>query len=63
MFSILGYSHLSGVTVMGAKWPLDNVEVPFGTSLTLSNEVSGDLRISIGVGRAMLLAHPYPDVR
>ncbi len=63
LFSILGYSHLSGVTVMGAKWPLDNVEVPFGTSLTLSNEVSGDLRISIGVGRAMLLAHPYPDIR
>lgn len=62
LFSILGYSHLSGVTVMGAKWPLDNVEVPFGTSLTLSNEVSGDLRISLGVGRALLLAHPYSDV-
>jgi thiamine pyrophosphokinase len=59
-FSILGFSHLSGVSVMGAKWPLDGVEVPFGTSLTLSNEVRGDLRISIGVGRALLLAHPYP---
>lgn len=60
LFSILGFSHLSGVTVMGARWPLDCVEVPFGTSLTLSNEVRGDLRISIGVGRALLLAHPYP---
>lgn len=59
-FSILGFSHLSGVSVMGAKWPLDGVEVPFGASLTLSNEVRGDLRISIGVGRALLLAHPYP---
>ncbi len=60
LFSILGFSHLSGVTVMGAKWPLDSVEVPFGSSHTLSNEVRGDLRISIGVGRALLLAHPYP---
>lgn len=60
VFSILGFSHLSGVSVMGAKWPLDGVEVPFGSSLTLSNEVRGDLRISIGVGRAVLLAHPYP---
>ena len=43
LFSILGFSHLSGVSVMGAKWPLDSVEVPFGSSLTLSNEVRGDL--------------------
>lgn len=60
MFSILGFSHLSGLTVIGAKWPLDSVEVPFGSSLTISNEVRGDLRISLAVGRAMLLAHPYP---
>jgi thiamine pyrophosphokinase len=60
LFSILGFSHLSGVTVMGARWNLDSVEVPFGSSLTLSNEVRGDLRISLAVGRALLLAHPYP---
>jgi len=60
LFSILGFSHLSGLTVIGAKWPLDSVEVPFGSSLTISNEVRGDLCISLAVGRAMLLAHPYP---
>lgn len=60
LFSILGFSHLSGVTVTGAKWPLDCVEVPFGSSLTVSNEVRGGLRISFAVGRAVLLAHPYP---
>jgi thiamine pyrophosphokinase len=60
LFSILGFSHLSGVTVAGAKWPLENVEVPFGSSLTVSNEVRGGLRISFAVGRAMLVAHPYP---
>lgn len=60
LFSIVGFSHLSGLTVLGARWTLDSVEVPFGTSQTLSNEVRGDLRISLAVGRAMLLAHPYP---
>ena len=60
LFSILGFSHLSGLTVIGAKWPLETVEVPFGSSLTISNEVFGELRISLAVGRALLIAHPYP---
>jgi thiamine pyrophosphokinase len=60
LFSVLGFSDLSGLTVEGAKWPLNNVEVAFGSSLTLSNEVRGQLRITLGSGRALLLAHPYP---
>lgn len=60
MFSVLAFSELSGLTEEGAKWPLDRVEVPFGSSLTLSNEVRGGLRISLERGRALLLAHPYP---
>lgn len=61
LFSVLGLSALSGLTETGAKWPLDDVEVAFGSSLTLSNEVQGRLRISLGSGRAMLIAHPYPQ--
>ncbi len=60
LFSVLAFSELSGLTELGAKWPLDSVEVPFGSSLTLSNEVRGALRISLGRGRALLLAHPHP---
>lgn len=60
LFSVLGFSDLSHLTVEGAKWPLDNVEVAFGSSLTLSNEVAGRLRIVLGDGRALLLAHPFP---
>jgi thiamine pyrophosphokinase len=60
MFSVLAFSELSGLTEEGAKWPLDRVAVPFGSSLTLSNEVRGGLRISLERGRALLLAHPYP---
>jgi thiamine pyrophosphokinase len=57
-FSILGFSALRGLTVAGAKWPLDKVVVPFGSSLTLSNEVSDwPLRVSLREGRALLLVH------
>ncbi|MET3519431.1 thiamine diphosphokinase [Mesorhizobium abyssinicae] len=60
LFSVLGFSDLSGLSVTGAKWPLDHVEVAFGSSLTISNEVKGRLEIALGHGRALLLAHPYP---
>lgn len=60
MFSILAFSDLSGLSVSGAKWPLHSVDVPFGSSLTISNEVRGRLLISHSAGRALLLAHPYP---
>jgi thiamine pyrophosphokinase len=61
VFSVIGFSELSGLTETGAKWPLDHVEVPFGSSLTLSNEVRSSLRITLDSGRAMLIAHPYPS--
>ncbi|WP_027166698.1 thiamine diphosphokinase [Mesorhizobium sp. WSM3224] len=60
LFSVLGFSDLSGLTVTGAKWPLDRVEVAFGSSLTISNEVEGQLGVALERGRALLLAHPYP---
>lgn len=60
LFSILGLSDLEGLTVAGARWPLDRVTMPFGSTLTISNEVQGRLSIELGSGRALLLAHPYP---
>lgn len=60
LFSVLGFSSLDGLTIKGAKWPLTAVEVPFGSSLTISNAVKGKLEIALGSGRALLLAHPYP---
>lgn len=58
MFSILAFTPLAGLTVRGAKWPLDRVTVGFGSSLTLSNEVSDGLEIALEGGRALLIAHP-----
>jgi thiamine pyrophosphokinase len=61
LFSVLGFSDLTGLSVSGARWPLDSITMAFGSSLTISNEVTRDLRIEIGSGRALLLAHPYPS--
>lgn len=58
LFSIIAFSELSGLSVEGAKWPLDTVEVAFGSSLTISNETRGRLAVTLGSGRAMLIAHP-----
>lgn len=60
LFSILGFSRLVGLSVAGARWPLDRIAMPYGSSLTISNEVTGELRIELESGRAMLVAHPYP---
>lgn len=61
VFSVLGFSELTGLTIEGAAWPLDRVVVPFGSSLTISNAVETSLTIELGTGRALLLAHPFPD--
>src|SRR5690606_37289181 len=54
LFSILAFSDLAGLTLTGAKWPLSDRAVLFGSSLTLSNEVAGGLTVRLGSGRAML---------
>jgi thiamine pyrophosphokinase len=61
LFSILGFSDLAGLGLAGAKWPLAAVQVPFGSSLTISNEARGGLEVTLGSGRALLLAHPCPE--
>jgi thiamine pyrophosphokinase len=58
LISIVAFSELIGLSVEGAKWPLDDVAVPFGSSLTISNETHGQLTITLAGGRAMLIAHP-----
>jgi thiamine pyrophosphokinase len=58
LFSVIAFSELSGLTVTGAKWPLYDVEVPFGSSWTVSNETEGLLKVTVRSGRAMLIVHP-----
>lgn len=56
LFSVLGFSELEGLTLDGAQWPLMDVHVPFGSSLTISNRVKGKLEVGLGKGRALLVA-------
>ena len=58
LFSVACFSDLSGLSISGARWPLDRIDVSFGSSLTLSNRVTGRLEIALRSGRAMLIAHP-----
>ncbi|GHD18601.1 thiamine diphosphokinase [Tianweitania populi] len=57
LFSVLGFTDLV-VSIADARWPLDHRAVPFGSSLTLSNFVSGSLSVELHSGRALLVAHP-----
>lgn len=57
LFSILAFDSLTGLSISGAEWPLDDISVSFGSSLTLSNRVKGQLTVALGRGHAILLAH------
>ncbi len=62
LFSVLAFSELRGLSIEGVQWPLRQVVVPFGSSLTLSNRVETRLRIRLEEGKALLLAHlPLSD--
>ncbi|MDJ0613146.1 MAG: thiamine diphosphokinase [Rhizobiaceae bacterium] len=54
-FSVLAFSALSGLCISGAKWPLENADVPFGSGLTMSNETTGAVSLSLDSGNAIVL--------
>lgn len=56
IFSIIGLTELKALTLRGCDWPLENKDVEFGSSLTLSNRVCGTFQLNLGCGKAMLLA-------
>lgn len=61
IFSVIAFDDLHGLTLEGARWPLDNFNMPFGSSRTISNETVGPLTVKLKSGRAMLIGHPYPE--
>lgn len=56
--SIAPFSDLRGLTLSGVKWPLAKRDVPLGSALTLSNIVTGSVRISLLSGSALILTYP-----
>lgn len=50
LFSLVSFSDVEGLTIRNAKWPLDRVEMPFGSTLTLSNVAGEGLQILLSGG-------------
>ena len=59
LFSIIGLSPLEGLTILGARYPLQNFSLPFGSSRTVSNVAEGPIDIHLRSGQALVLARPY----
>lgn len=59
LFSILALSDLTDLSIEGANYPLDRVQIPFGSSRTLSNVATGDVTIQLKSGRGLLIARPH----
>lgn len=57
LFSVVNFTDVEGLSITNAKWPLDNVTLPFGSSWTLSNIVDGTLCIAMRSGLAILVAN------
>lgn len=59
LFSILGFTALSGLSITNARYPLDRFALPFGSSRTISNVADGTIDLTLDSGEAMLLSRPY----
>ncbi|GGE21144.1 thiamine pyrophosphokinase [Aureimonas endophytica] len=56
-FSILKFGDLEGLSIAGARWPLNDVALPFTSILTQSNEATGaEVTVTLRQGRAILIA-------
>jgi thiamine pyrophosphokinase len=58
LFSILGFTALSGLTIENARYPLADFDLPFGSSRTISNVAEGSVHFSLKSGDAVILARP-----
>lgn len=56
--SLIPFSDLTGLGLEGVRWPLNNRDVPLGSTLTLSNMALGPVRISLKGGYGIAIAYP-----
>lgn len=59
LFSIVGFTALEGLFIDGARYPLADFTLPFGSSRTISNVALGPVKITLKSGRGLLLARPH----
>lgn len=56
--SVVGFTVLKALSIIGVQWPLNKHDVAMGSTLTLSNESTGDVAITLEQGRALVLLYP-----
>jgi thiamine pyrophosphokinase len=56
--SVVPMSDIKGLTITGVKWPLEHKSVPFGSTLTLSNVVTGGLSVHCDIGTGLIILYP-----
>jgi thiamine pyrophosphokinase len=61
VFSVIGLSDLAGLSITNVRWPLANHDVPFGSTLTLSNEALGPVTLSLISGKAVMFSNFGPS--
>jgi thiamine pyrophosphokinase len=59
LFSVVAFTALTGLSLAGAKYPLDKADIAFGASRTISNVAEGPVTVGLGSGRALLIARPH----
>ncbi|MDI7864875.1 thiamine diphosphokinase [Rhizobiaceae bacterium n13] len=59
LFSVLGLTELTGLTIRNVRYPLDDFHLPFGSSRTISNVAEGAVQFSLASGKALILARPF----
>ena len=55
-FSVLALGDAQGLSIAGAKWDLERVNLEFGASLGISNEARGPVRVLLTTGLALVIA-------
>ena len=59
LFSVIAFTALEGLSLSGAKYPLDEADIAFGASRTISNVAEGRVSASLKSGRALIIARPH----
>jgi len=54
-FSVFAFSNASALTIENARWPVHDVDLPFGSTRTLSNRVKGDLILTLSSGNIVVI--------
>ena len=56
--SLIALSELGALSLSGVQWPLDKRHVLFGSTLTLSNVVTGPAEATLESGHGVIIAYP-----